>query len=196
MPRSAMSHTSASTVGIDPSLTSTGLAYLHEGKPRAHAIGYPKLKGLARIYRVREAVLHHIEKLQPSLVVYEGYALGARGASNTIFDLGELGGQLKLEILARGIDLLVVPPSNLKLFMAGKARRGKEGKNDVKLGVLAEFDVQFSTSDQYDATGLLLMGEAYVRNRPLPRDRRHFKHRALNGCQLISASEFLNSISE
>lgn len=188
-----MSQSSVSVMGIDPSLTSTGVAYMQGAVPKAYALGYPKLRGLSRIYRVREAVLYHVDRVKPDLVVYEGYAMAGNGK---VFDLGELGGQLKMEILLRGIDLLVVPPSNLKLFMAGKSRRGVDGKNDVKAGVQAEFDVQFSSSDQYDATGLLLMGEAYKRCRPLPRDRRHFKHRALSGCQLLSASEFLNSIAE
>lgn len=172
----------AKVVGIDPSLTSTGLAVRDSaGRLKAYALGDKDLRGMARLVFLRNAISRHLDRLRPSLVVYEGYALGFRGKSNTIFDLGELGGVLKLLILEKGLDILLVPPNNLKLFATGK---GNADKAQVSLALENATGVKFSTSDQYDAAGLLLMGETYLdaaARKALPE---HCK-KALNGCTML-----------
>lgn len=170
-------------LGIDPSLTSTGVSYRRgNGKIQAYALGKKELKGMERIAFLRDSVHTYLVRNNPSLVVFEGYALGFRGKTNTIFDIGELGGVLKLLILERGIDILLTPPTSLKLFATGK---GNADKNEVMLALREKLGVQFSTSDQYDATGLLVMGEAYMQ-------KKHVKlaaheQKALNGCTLLRA---------
>lgn len=171
-------------VGIDPSLTSLGIAYKEGGMYRAEALA-SKNAGLQRIVDLREYVSRRLDALQPSLVVYEGYALGYRGKSNTIFTLGELGGALKLLILGKGIDILLVPPNNLKLYITGK---GNADKGLVAKVIQEQLGVTYSTSDQYDATGLLLMGEAYSDQRSLPRSRNSVQRVALAGVQYIPAN--------
>jgi Holliday junction resolvasome RuvABC endonuclease subunit len=170
-------------VGIDPSLTSLGIAYVNaDGRMNAFAIK-SKQRGMTRLLQIEEQVQEYLVGLKPELVVYEGYALGFRGKSNTIFDLGELGGILKRLILAQGIDILLTPPTSLKMFVTGK---GNADKDAVAKIVRQETGQVFKTSDQNDAAGLVMMGEAYLNKRLLPRDRRHYKHRALKGCELIS----------
>ena len=143
-------------LGIDPSLNSTGIAFRVGGKVNAYCIGGGTFRGIARIKHVRNAVNTALDTYAPSLVIYEGYALGFRGKSNIIFDLGELGGVLKLLILERGIDILLVPPTSLKMFVTGK---GNAKKEQVSLALEQNHGLSFSTSDQYDAAGLLLLGE-------------------------------------
>lgn len=172
-------------VGIDPSLTSLGLAYRVNGIPRAFCIGGKDYRGMQRIKYIRDAVAEAIDQYSPELVAYEGYALGFRGKSNTIFDLGELGGVLKLLILERGIDILLIPPTSLKLFTAGK---GNADKEQVSLAVKEMLGVTFSTSDQYDAAGLLLMGEMYYsRNRMRRGAIQPHRIRAVEASSFISA---------
>lgn len=173
----------AKVVGIDPSLTSTGLAMRDaHGRLKSYALGDADLRGVARLVFLRNAVGRHLERIKPDLVVYEGYALGFRGKSNTIFDLGELGGTLKLLILEMGIDILLVPPNNLKLFTTGK---GNADKEQVALAVGSALDVKFSTSDQYDAAGLLWMGEMHTRIAGKNVDLYEHRRKALKGCTML-----------
>ena len=176
----------STVVGIDPSLTSLGIAARRKGDTFANCVGCKEYRGLRRIAFIRDAVARWLDIYKPSLVAFEGYALGFRGKSNTIFDLGELGGTLKLLILERGIDILLVPPTSLKLFATGK---GNADKDQVAFAIKEALDVSYATSDQYDATGLLLMGEAFLDKRLLPRDRKHYKRRAIQSCQLLKAIE-------
>lgn len=173
-------------MAIDPSLNSSGVAYRRRGTLVASCIGSGGHKGLRRIAYVRDCVAQYLDRVSPSLVVFEGYALGFRGKSNTIFDLGELGGTLKLLILERGIDILLVPPTTLKMFITGK---GNADKAAVSIAVQRTLGVTFSTSDQYDAAGLFTMGEAYLDSRLLPRDRNNYKRKAIRSCSFLASIE-------
>lgn len=180
-------------LGIDASLTSTGLAYREDGKVKAYCIGNPKLRGVERVVFIRNAVGNALDRFSPECVALEGYALGFRGKSNIIFDIGELGGVLKVLILERGIDILLVPPTNLKLFATGSGRPKGKGKEPVIAAISARLGVTFSKSDQYDAAGLLVMGEAYHRrsSRIVLRGRSGVlaphEQKALNGCSHLEA---------
>ena len=174
-----------SVVGIDPSLNSLGLAARRtDGEHVAYAIASPNLRGEQRVAFLRDKVAGWLDRLNPSLVAYEGYALGFRGKSNAIFSLGELGGVLKLLILERGIDILLVPPTSLKMYVTGK---GNADKDAVSNALRERIGVAFSTSDQYDATGLLLMGEAFLDRRKLPRDRKHHEYKAVKSCSFLQS---------
>jgi crossover junction endodeoxyribonuclease RuvC len=146
-------------MGIDPSLNSTGVAVRRNGKILAYCIGGGDLKGEQRLMHVRDAVASALDMYKPALVAYEGLAMGfSAKTSNNVLNLAELGGILKLLILERGIDILSVSPNSLKLFATGK---GNAKKEEVSLALQASVGVTFSTSDQYDAAGLLMMGEMY-----------------------------------
>lgn len=168
-------------LAIDPSLTSLGYAY--EGSKRIE-VGCvrPKDKGLQRLCRLRDEVRTLLDTHQPTLVAYEGYAMGIRGGGR-VFDLGELGGVLKMEIYGRGIPILLVPPSNLKLFVTGHG--GTKGK-DAMMQVLAKHRGRlFSRDDEADAYGLVLVGRSWLYPSTRPRDRRHHERRALRGCEIV-----------
>lgn len=170
-------------IGIDPSLTSLGIAYVNADDVMSAFAIKSKQRGMTRIIEIEDHVQEYLEGIKPELVVFEGYALGFRGKSNTIFDLGELGGILKRLILKQGIDILLTPPTSLKMFVTGK---GNADKDAVAKVIRQQTGQVYKTSDQYDAAGLVMMGEAYLNKRLLPRDRRHYKHRALKGCMMIS----------
>lgn len=172
-------------MGIDPSLTSLGLAYRNNGKVLSFCIGGKGRKGMDRIRYIRDAVSNALDQHSPTVVAFEGYALGFRGKSNTIFDLGELGGTLKLLILERGIDILLIPPTSLKLFATGK---GNADKEQVSVAIGKSLGVSFSTSDQYDAAGLLMMGEMYYsKNRTRRGVIPAHREQSLKACNHIAA---------
>jgi Holliday junction resolvasome RuvABC endonuclease subunit len=179
--------TMSRVLGIDPSLTSLGYAYFDD-------------RGLLQVGRIKPddrrgavRLMYHVEQMdallssaRPSLVAYEGYAMGrpGRGAMSRAFDLGELGGVLKLHIFSRSIPLLLVPPSCLKLFATGK---GNADKNSVKLAMGKHLGRPFDSDDEADAYALLQLGNAFCDRRQRPRDPRHFRHTALRGCELVQA---------
>lgn len=72
----------------------------------------------------------------------------------------ELGGQFKLEIYRRGIDLILVPPTTLKLAFAGK---GNADKPKMKAAGVSLFDLDEDLNDdEVDAYALRSLGEAML----------------------------------
>ena len=110
--------------------------------------------------------------LQPDLVVYEGYAMGAKFQAH---QLGELGGIFKLAVWRAGVDLMIVNPSALKkaLLGAGVAKRAhpkaakrtkakvkEENKQRIIDAVAAIFHFDIPQNDEADAAALMFLGEA------------------------------------
>jgi len=172
-------------IGLDPSLTSLGYACSSStGAVRVGTVRPKKMKGLDRIAFIRDQVHGLIEEVQPELVAYEGYAMGR--FAGRAFDLGELGGVLKLMLFERKIRLLLVPPTCLKLFATGK---GNADKDRVMAAMAKERGKLFTYDDEADAYALYLMGLAYSDRRHRPRDPRHYRHTALRGCELVGVSD-------
>lgn len=170
-------------IGMDPSLTSFGVAYKVGDRYMANALRPKDLRGYERLAFLEEAVEAVVDKYQPSLVAYEDYAMGGVGR---VFHIGELGGVIKMLLLRRGIDILCVPPTSLKLFTTGKGGgKSAESKQRVAVAVQEATGQTFKNSDEYDATALLLLGESYLNARLLPRNRKHYKRKALAGCSFV-----------
>lgn len=181
-------------LGIDPSLTGTGISFRNGATAYTETIKTGELRGVARLHMIRERVRGYLEHVKPDLVAYEGYAMGFGGkfGPGRVFDLGELGGVLKLEIASQGFPLLLVPPSNLKMFMTGKGRlsKGDKGKKEFSEYASKHRGRGFMTFDEADAYGLMVMGEAKLDPRRLPRIRTHHQHVALAGCEIVEAGPF------
>ena len=168
-------------LGIDPSLRSTGYAYLDDaGLYITGVIKCGQLRDMQRLRMVRSKIASLLDKVQPDLVVYEGYAMGQFGGK--MFDRAELGGVLKLMIHERRIQILLVPPNNLKLFATGK---GNADKDQVRVAMNRLLGRLVSTDDEADAFALFQMGTYLSDRRSRPRDPRHYQHRAISGCELI-----------
>jgi Holliday junction resolvasome RuvABC endonuclease subunit len=152
-------------IGIDPSLNGTGLAYYANGSIETTRIGVKKFRGVHRLRYVRDMVREYISS--QDVAVYEDYAFGAKGAA--IFQIGELGGVLKTLCYEEGVDVLLVPPSVLKLFTTGK---GNAKKDVMAAAVLEKYGVSLGSDDEVDAYALLKLGTVFY-------DKRSF--RCLNG---------------
>lgn len=171
-------------LGFDPSLTSSGFAYRdRDGEFHTGRIKAANIRGPERLDFIRYSFLDLLGRVATAadsnvdLIAYEGYAMGGRAGRGRLFDIGELGGVLKLVAWQRGVDVLLIPPSNLKQFATGK---GKADKLEVAKAIAETWGYNIPQNDEADAFILLMMGEAFLRTR---RPRVSTKARALKGCQ-------------
>jgi crossover junction endodeoxyribonuclease RuvC len=173
-------------LAIDPSLASLGYAYTLDGGKTSFTgtVKAGKLKGAPRLLHVHARITEIICQVQPALVSYEGYSMGK--IRPYALDRAELGGLIKKELYDRKIPILLVPPTSLKLYATGK---GNADKPEVMAQMGASRGVDFTSDDEADAYGLLLMGLASLSSRNRPRDPRHYKHRALQGCKLHTCED-------
>lgn len=178
---------SEKVMGMDPSLSSFGVAYrLPDGSIGASAIRGGK-RGVQHQISIVKSVLLYVDLHGPNVVAMEGYAFGAmRGHTQAIFDIAELCGVLRIALLRRGIDVVTVPPATMKKIITGK---GNAKKETVQECLTRDHGMQFKYSDQYDAAGLLLVGEAYVSRVRFSRNRQNEMRQLLSGCAIVTASE-------
>lgn len=149
-------------VGIDASLTGTGICTMFVGKGLlCDGDWYTSLikpvakSGPERLIEIRDQVADFIR--DADLIVLEGYSFGSKGAG--VFQTAELGGVLRVMIHERGKWLVEVAPTQLKKFATGK---GNTKKEEVKLGVFKRWGVEFKTNDETDAFVLAKIGEAII----------------------------------
>lgn len=108
-------------MGLDPSLTSTGLA-TPDGT--AHTLEPPAgLAGMARIAWHVDQLFYANWMHGTDLVVVEGYSFGSKG--NATRDLAELGGVLRFTLWHGRKRWVDVPPPTLKIFATGKGTADK-----------------------------------------------------------------------
>ena len=103
-------------MGLDASLTSSGVCY-REGEDELVLTLKTKDKGPVRLRYLRNAVRKLVEENGITLAMYEGYSMGSKGK---VFNIGELGGVLQVELWELGVDVLMVPPTTLKQVATGK----------------------------------------------------------------------------
>ena len=176
-------------IGVDPSLTSIGYAYMLDGRLFVGSLIQREARGMQRLQHIATQIRRVSDGC--SLMAIEGYAFGVAAAASRAHSLGEVGGIIKYSAWASGMNLLIVPPQNLKLFMLGrfKSPKGKKGeaKKQVKLAAEAHAERAFANTDQADAYSLLLMGQCFENKRLLPRSHTDTKRIALDGCDYIPA---------
>lgn len=137
-------------LALDLSLTSTGGARYGETFTIKS-----KLRGTERLREILEDVMTRADRPpQVRLVIIEGYAMGGMGR---VFDIGELGGVIKLGLLYKKLPVAIIPPSSLKKFATGK---GNAKKDDMLEAAIRYFDFTGHGNDEADAWLLLKMAEA------------------------------------
>ncbi len=156
-------------LGIDPSLSSLGYSYRHEGVLYTGNLDPKKLTGPNRLAFMRARLSELLDFVQPRYVCYEDYAYGAPQGAH---QLGELGGVLRLLLWERGIDVFYVSPLGLKKAIVGKgnADRGKNNRHkpEMRAALLAKFGYDLEQNDEADAFGLMVLGEIRFGVGPLP----------------------------
>lgn len=143
-------------LGIDQSLRSPGFAVIDsDGKPVVVENLKNSLKGVERLAFVRDAVAAHIRTHQPSFAALEGYSLQS---INRPFDLGEVGGIVRLALFDAGVPFVVVTPTQLKKFVTGS---GGSTKEKVQEWIAKKWAVTLTQDDQADAYGLAQVARIY-----------------------------------
>jgi Holliday junction resolvasome RuvABC endonuclease subunit len=133
-----------------------------------------------------EALLDHV---QPAFIAYEDYALGSKFGKKSAHthSTGELGGVYKTLFWERGIGVILVPPTSLKLIITGSGKGGgDEGKAIMKAAIANDFGFIVPQSDEADACGLMLVGELKCGiNTFLPDQRKLDRQAALRKCGMV-----------
>jgi len=144
-------------VGIDASLTSTGVAVFDNSKEIAiftKAIT-TDLIGVERLSFVQQKIFNEVDPPgECDLIVLENYAFAkAEKAHQT----GELGGVLRLMFHHHGIPWIVAAPTQVKKFATGE---GKATKEKIAVACYKHWGVEFNTNDEADAYVLMRIGMA------------------------------------
>ena len=114
---------------------------------------------LEKLNFLRETFLDAIKnRFRPDAVLFEGYAYGVR--SSSVFQLGELGGLLRL-LLRPVCPMFLMDPSSLKLYATGKAQADKTAmvvaclKKWEKIDFTDHEDISHNLADAYIAAQLM-----------------------------------------
>lgn len=142
-----------SVIGIDQSLTSTGVCVVEGKKVQLSTTICPKATDeVDRLIEIETRLAEIIVENKVEVAVMEGYSFlgGGRLAS-----LGEVGGIIKKMLRQLGIEFHIVAPMTLKKFCNSSKSKGK---NKVMLEIYKRYGVEFEDDNQTDAFGLAMIG--------------------------------------
>lgn len=149
-------------VGLDLSLTATGVAPSRFPQLRIAYTITTKLRGCERLAYIRDEVMRPcspVEVWDPDwrmvapLVVIEDYAF-SRAAAHS-HQLGELGGVVRLALHEAGVPFVCVVPSSLKKYATGK---GNANKGEMLAAAIRRLGYEGASDNEADALWLQAMG--------------------------------------
>lgn len=148
-------------VGVDQSLTGTGYAYRDGGDLMTGLLDPKTLRGIPRLAFIKRGLVDVIDYAQPGLVVMEQYAFmkAKRNEGSRVFNLGEIGGVVRMTFWERGCNLLVMNVTTIKRLIAGK---GDADKGEVIQALRRDYGWTIPNDNEADATAMMLIGEAYL----------------------------------
>lgn len=138
-------------LGIDQSLTATGICLIVEGQAYVWTMPEPEGKGAKRVYAYHNEFVRLLTQYRPRVWGMEGYAFGSQSRAHA---LGELGGALKMAGYVSGIDGFVAPPTVLKKALTGK---GNAAKDMMVKEVFKTLGVDTADNNQADATAIAFL---------------------------------------
>lgn len=147
-------------IGLDLSLTATGVAIIDDGRVEVHTIRSSAKADASIAERVKrlDRIRWEVDGLltAPTLVVIEGPSFGQSRQGGEHLRAG-----LWWRIAsARPTITAEVPPATLKKYLTG---RGNAGKDEVLLAVARRFpDVDVRDNNMADALGLAAMGARHL----------------------------------
>lgn len=148
-------------VGIDPSLTGTGIAVVGaDRKGRAKLLYSDRIeppgamRGVTRLMYLRQSLMDRLDKINAHSVCVEGYSFSSK--FSRAHSLGEWGGVLRVT-LAQDYRLptFCLPPQSLKKFATGKGNT--QGKAPMAVALNERLGATLSLGeDEVDAVWLAL----------------------------------------
>jgi len=159
------------TIGIDPSLTATGLVAWHDGKViiAKTCKNRPNLDTIPRVLEIVKELCLDIGNicddsgwyLPPDVVVIEGFSYGSRGRG--LFETAYLGYRIREELesnsFVKGQTYIEPSPNELKKFVTGK---GNSPKDVMMQQVLKKWGYEAKDNNISDAFALAMMGVDYL----------------------------------
>ena len=147
----------AAFLGIDPSLTSTGIAVIINGDCNIGLHKPPKeySKGILRLAWHVDKLNEVIETFKPIFAAIEGPSYDSVGKHE---ELGQLRGVLMLTLHRAGLRYVVVPPSTLKKY---GARNGAASKEKMIRAAAERWPGKTFTDDTADAAWAAHLAKAY-----------------------------------
>lgn len=149
-------------IGLDLSLTSTGVATVTDGgqaltaqiRPSATLTGYPRLQWLL------EQIHQHATDTRLVLVEGPSYGSGSKGRQSGQHERAGLWWAVTYRLWRNNITFAVVSPANLKKYATGK---GNASKDAVLIAAARRYqDVYIDGNDEADALILAAMGADYL----------------------------------
>jgi crossover junction endodeoxyribonuclease RuvC len=145
-------------LAIDQSLNSTGTCvYLGVATPLiVNTIDPKKLRGVERLWFIRDAIIRSIQQYDIQLVILEEYGFAAVGR---VFSLGEIGGILKLACYDLNVPHFPMPIGTHKMFSTGK---GNTKKDMMLLEIFKRYGIEAKDDDQADAVSIAMTTLGYI----------------------------------
>lgn len=146
-------------LGIDPSLTGTGVVALEDGEIiNKQLIKTKPTKGtLAELERLVK-IVGSIEYGEAELAVIEGMAFMARNTTSLV-QLAGLNYMIRHKLYKKNIPFIIVPPTSLKKFITGK---GNAPKEFMLMEVYKRFNEEFRDNNICDAYCLARVGDMII----------------------------------
>lgn len=137
------------TMGIDPSLTSTGIAVNEETLSIRNS-----LKGPERLIDIRNAVMGLVRYHMVDCVAIEHYSYASRNSQ--AHSIGELGGVLRVLLFELKVLAIEIPPTCRAKFATGK---GNAGKPEVVSAISARTGIVWNGGDGSDRCDAWVLNE-------------------------------------
>lgn len=157
------------TLGLDLSLTATGVVILKDGKldikqliktkPSAEKSHLNEIKRLLLIVdKIEQIISENLKDI--SLVAIEGLSFGARNTT-ALMQLAGLNYLVRKLLHDYNIPFVIVAPTSLKKFITGK---GNSGKDVMMMETYKRYGVTLSDDNLCDAYCLARVAEAIKRD--------------------------------
>lgn len=158
-------------MGIDPSLSSSGICLLSQRGTVIHATSLThSLEDPERLRYIHDSLISLMTSYSPTHIVYERQVPQMRYAysSGSIIPLAELAGILKLAILrykstASDLNVYRIPPEDIKKYATGNSKAEKEDmiravpqRSINKINSIVLQDSVNDVADAYHAARMIL----------------------------------------
>lgn len=150
-------------IGIDLSLTGTGVVVLEDGEIVVEKLIKSKptkkktyTEEIERILGIKIEIIKIIEKYEPNLVLIEGMAFMARNTT-ALVQLAGLNYLIREYLFQYNIPFAIVAPTSLKKFITGS---GGSKKDVMLMEIYKKYNIAFVDDNIADAFSLAKIGEA------------------------------------